>query len=289
MSRTLALAGAAAAALVLASRVEAAAPRYILVSGDGMPRPVLLDDWSENLELLVSLVDARHANASTVRALPRRPRLRLGLFWRWPENPRPTRPEDADQTAWLYPALGAEPAVIELLPSEVERPRIVPARALRILARHGVPTRMTVPAHWPEQPTRCDRAEVRTLVRHVVAAFNRGDLAALDRHFAPTPGFRVYFSSAPGKRSMTVRLDRPSLVPYFARRHARADRLRLRSLRVNANTAANPPYGNFTFTLTRNADDLEPTRYQGKGAVYCFRTRPDGVFVWSMAPARLRS
>jgi hypothetical protein len=81
VARALVLVGATAVALVLASTVEAAAPRYILVSGPGLARPVLLANWGENGRLLAALVDARRANAETVRGLSKRPRLRLGLFW----------------------------------------------------------------------------------------------------------------------------------------------------------------------------------------------------------------
>ena len=101
MPRALALAVAVLAALVLASTAGAAAPRYILVSGSGVPEPALLRDWSENLELLTALLAARHADRATIHGLGARPRLRLGLFWGWPENPRSTSPAQANQTGWL--------------------------------------------------------------------------------------------------------------------------------------------------------------------------------------------
>jgi hypothetical protein len=67
---------------------------------------------------------------------------------------------------------------------------------------------------------------------------------------------------------------------YFAARHARDERLVLRSVRFNGNTPG--PYGNFEYRLTRSADDLQPTPYHGKGAALCYRERPDVIFVWSM-------
>jgi hypothetical protein len=91
-------------ALVLASTVEAAAPRYMLVSGPGLARPVLLANCEENGALLSALVTARRANEDTVRGLGKRLRLRLGLLWGWPEKPRPTRPSQANQTGWFYPS-----------------------------------------------------------------------------------------------------------------------------------------------------------------------------------------
>jgi hypothetical protein len=283
MPRALALAVAVLAALVLASTAGAAAPRYILVSGSGVPEPALLRDWSENLELLTALLAARHADRATIHGLGARPRLRLGLFWGWPENPRPTSPAQANQTGWLYPAVGSQPAVIDLLVSGVRVPRVVPLAVVRILEGHGVPTRTTTPAE--DSPVLCTPPEVRTVVRRLLVAFNRSDLDALDRSFARDPGFRWYSTAEPGQRRPTVLRARGSLVPYLARRHARGERLHLENVRVSGNTEANPPYGNFTFHLTRRSRNLEQTRYQGKGAVYCFRTAPDVVFVWSMAPA----
>jgi hypothetical protein len=113
-----------------------------MVSGPGLPRPVLLDDWDENLTLLVSVVQAPRAPRAAVRSLPRRPRLRLSLFWGWGENERPTRPGEANQSGWLYPAHGSRRAVIDLLVSGRRFPRLAPRAALSILARHGVPTRL---------------------------------------------------------------------------------------------------------------------------------------------------
>jgi hypothetical protein len=282
MPRALALAVAAVAALVLATTAGAAAPRYILVSGPGVSEPVLLGDWSENLELLTALVTARHADRATIRGLGARPRLRLGLFWGWPENPRPTSPAEANQTGWLYPAVGSNPAVIDLLVSGVRVPRIAPTGVVRILERHGVATLTTTSVE--DGPVPCTPSEVRATVRRILAAFNRGDLDALDRSFARDPGFRWYSTAEPGRRRPMVIRARGSLVPDLARRHARGERLHLENIRVNGNTEANPPYGNFTFHLTRRSENLEQTRYQGKGAAYCFRTAPDVVLVWSMAP-----
>jgi hypothetical protein len=79
-------------------------------------------------------------------------------------------------------------------------------------------------------------------------------------------------------------MDRSSLVRYFLKRHARGERLTLRTFRFNGNTDAPPlkPYGNFVFTLTRRANDLQPTSYRGKGAAHCY-SGEDAIIVWSMA------
>jgi hypothetical protein len=266
---------------VLASPVEAAAPRYILISGPGLTQPVRLANWNENHALLLALVGAPRAKASVVRGLGRRPRLDVALFWRWPERQPPTRPRRADQHGWFYPARASEPAVFDLLVNGIRVPRIAPVSTLRILARHGVPTRTSRPPSTAEQPTLCTASEVETLVRRFIDAFNGGDSLALDALFARDE-FEWYSTDAPGERFTPLANDRASLVPYFATRHALGEQLTLRSFRFNGNSGG-PPYGNFEYGLTRSADDLQPTPYHGKGAALCYRTRPDLIFVWSMS------
>jgi hypothetical protein len=124
--------------LVLATPVQAAAPNYIMVSGPGLARPVLLSDWNENHELLLAVVGAPRVKGSLVR----RPRLDLALFWAWQGQPRPTRPSQANQHGWFYPADRSRPAVIDVMSDGKRIPRRAPARLLAILARHGVPIRL---------------------------------------------------------------------------------------------------------------------------------------------------
>lgn len=280
MVRALTLIGATAVALAFASVVEAAAPRYILVSGPGLAQPVLLANWEENHRLLLALTTAPKANEKTVRRLRDRPRLRLGLFWASPE-PRQVRQKNANQRGWFYPGLRSEPPVIDLLVDGVRAPRIAPARVLRIFARHGVWTRVGAPTTEPELPKPCTAGEVETLVLNFVDAFNRGDLGALDDVFAHEPEFEWYSVDAPSEPITRSAYDRLSLVPYFAARHAHGERLMLRSFRFNGNSPGGR-YGNFEYGLTRSAEDLEPTPYHGKGAAFCYRTRADVIFVWSM-------
>ena len=269
-------------ALVLASSIEATAPRYILVSGPGLARPVLLASWAENRRLLSALANAPRAKGETVRRLSERPALRLGLFWGWPAKPRPTRPYQANQEGWFYPASGSEPPVVDLPVNGASVPRIAPARVLRIFARHGVPTRVPAPPPEPEQPSLCTAGEVETLVGRFLSAFNSGDLNELDAVFAREPEFEWYSTDAPGERFTPVANDRPSLLPYFAGRHALGEQLTLRSIRFNGNPAGRHSYGNFEYSLTRSAEDLESTSYRGKGAAFCYRKRSDVIFVWSM-------
>jgi hypothetical protein len=136
--RVTAVALVLAAALALAPPASAAAPRYILVSGPGLARPVLLQDHWENLRLLVPLVKAPRMNRD---GLARRPRFDLALFWGWPERP-PTRPRDANQHGWFYPARGPRPAVVDLRVNGERFPRRAPREVLRIFARYGIPTRL---------------------------------------------------------------------------------------------------------------------------------------------------
>lgn len=143
MARAVALVGALAAMLVLAYPVEAAAPNYILVSCPGSKRPALLASWSENHDLLIALANAPRAKANVVRGLAGRPRCDVAEFWAWGNRPRPTRPSQANQHGWFYPARRAEPAIFEVMVDGTNVPRIAPARALGILARHGVPTRLS--------------------------------------------------------------------------------------------------------------------------------------------------
>jgi hypothetical protein len=121
------------AAACFASSASAAAPRYIFVTGACVGEPVLLADWAENHALLLVLADSRRVRQ---RALRDRPRLRLSLFW-GADSERPTRPRDANQFGWFYPARGDRPAVLEI----ARGPRRASARALAILARNHVPTR----------------------------------------------------------------------------------------------------------------------------------------------------
>jgi hypothetical protein len=132
------------------------------------------------------------------------------------------------------------------------------------------------------EPTSCTAAEVRELVVTFIRVFNRGDSDELHRVFAREPDFQWYSTDAPGVRLREAAMDRSSLVRYFAKRAARRERLTLRTFRFNGNTQAPKPYGNFVFTLRRQASDLQPTAYNGKGAAHCY-AGADEIIVWSMA------
>ena len=130
-----------AAAVALAVPARAAAPNYILVSGPGLEQPVVLDDWSENGQLLVAIGNGARAKRPALRGLARRPRYDLAEFWAWSANPRPTDPREATQHGWFYPARGRRPALFKVMADGTKVARVATRQALAILARHGVPTR----------------------------------------------------------------------------------------------------------------------------------------------------
>jgi hypothetical protein len=139
----LALVGAvAAAAVALAAPAHAAAPNYILVSGRGLHQPVLLDDWSENGRLLLAIGNGPRAKRPALRGLARRPRFDIAEFWNWNFLPAPTDPREAAQHGLFYPAHGRKPAIFKVMVEGTRAPRLASARALAILAHHGVPTRL---------------------------------------------------------------------------------------------------------------------------------------------------
>jgi hypothetical protein len=128
---------------------NAAAPRIVIVSGSSLPRPVVITDWKRIFAVV--------AEISPAQALPRselasRPRLRLSLFWgpRWNAylagggSASALRPRQADQQGSYYPAAGGRPAAVDL-PWAGRWPRVVPATAVRILVRFGVPARLALP------------------------------------------------------------------------------------------------------------------------------------------------
>jgi len=126
------------AALIVAAPASAAAPRYILVSGPRLAHPVMLDDWRENHALMLAF-----ANTPRVRvSLMKRPRYELAMFWGWTDAQRPTSPTQANQRAWFYPAWHGARPIVNVVVNGFLAPRSASTGVLRILARHGVPTRL---------------------------------------------------------------------------------------------------------------------------------------------------
>jgi hypothetical protein len=122
---------------------SAASPRILLFSGAPLTHPIVISDWQRIFRFYVPTATSARVTRSQLAA---RPRLRVSLFWgpRWIDylahgrDPQTLRPRDADQTARFYPAWHGHAALFDL-PSVWRRPRTVPAAALAILGRYGVP------------------------------------------------------------------------------------------------------------------------------------------------------
>jgi hypothetical protein len=119
----------------------AAGPRIIMIHGDPLTRPVILDNFQENLDLLHAT--ANDAGISS-KELANRPFLEMELFagpyWvRFAEanNLQDTLdPNSSDSRARYYPAVDGNEAIMAY---EAGLPRRVDASGLVILQRHGIP------------------------------------------------------------------------------------------------------------------------------------------------------
>lgn len=126
----------------------------------------------------------------------------------------------------------------------------------------------------------CTAPEVRRLVTEFISAINAGNAQSLQRLVTKSgQGFEWYSTDKPGQRINAAARDRAGLGAYFMQRHAAHEVLRLTTFKFNGNSAG---YGNFQYTLIRQADDLPATPYVGKGAAVC-DTTPRTIGVWSMA------
>jgi hypothetical protein len=130
----------------------------------------------------------------------------------------------------------------------------------------------------PGAATGCTSAEVRQLLDAFVAAYNRGDLRALDRIVAGPDLFQWYASGPPAPRFRDDAHNRATLMDYFAGRHAAGERLQVLDFRFNGNGAV---FGDFQYQLTRAGTDFESRHVIGKGAAVC-NQRPRRIAVWSM-------
>jgi hypothetical protein len=127
------------ALLAVATPAQAAAPRYIMVSGPGLKKPVMLANWRQNLAVMMEMVNGRKLDPEQRATLPGRPRLRLSLFWGWPAHPRPTRPSQTDQVGWFYPAQGVFPAVVAGVIHGRRDARLASFELMDIFRQHHVP------------------------------------------------------------------------------------------------------------------------------------------------------
>jgi hypothetical protein len=129
-------------------------------------------------------------------------------------------------------------------------------------------------------PPRCSPAEVAGLLQSFADAEQRGDLAALDRAFAPAgpneregvthaeSGFVEY--SVTDRSGHTVgALDRSQLLSYFASRHALHESLRFVQVAVFPKLPAWPFRVEINYVLRASADDLGDRVLSGKGEINC--------------------
>ena len=121
----------------------------------------------------------------------------------------------------------------------------------------------------------CTESSTRQVVDSFIDAFNKGDIARLNRLL---PDFLFYATDAPGEFSSSQPRSRSDVIAYFARRHQVHERINLESFGFHLSSTA----GEFEFEVTRSADDgLAPTPYGGKGEAFC-RTDPHTLILWAM-------
>jgi hypothetical protein len=115
----------------------------------------------------------------------------------------------------------------------------------------------------------CTSAQLWMALWEFAKAFNAGNLRRLDSLFARPPVFKWYSSPSPGARLGAAAYRRGTLIRYFARRHAKRDRLRLTEFRYHGNSGG---YGHFDFDVIRSAADYRrgaAFNAFGKGTVAC--------------------
>ena len=148
--------------LAYASVAEAAAPRIVIISGKPLRHQVVISDWGR-IAVLTWV-------SPPVRPIPRaqlahRPRMKISMFWglQWNEylsTGKPAtalRPRQADQVGSFYPAWRGRPAVIDL-PWAGQWPRPLSAKAVSVLRRYDVPTRLPKPPHGSRRGVRASHA-----------------------------------------------------------------------------------------------------------------------------------
>ena len=106
----------------------------------------------------------------------------------------------------------------------------------------------------------CSKERTKRVVTSFVRAYNRGDLARLERLWAQEPDFQWYFVDDEREQDAE---DRVNLPLYFDERARLGDHLELRRLSVNENGT------DFAFKLRRTTDDERAGAeglFHGKGA-----------------------
>src|SRR3954453_9066880 len=124
--------------LAVATPAQAAAPRYILVTGPGLSKPVLLGNWRENLDVMMEIVNSGKLAPEQRAGLADRSRLRLSLFWGWGDE-APKLPSQSNQTGWFWPSVDGAPAIVATVIHGRRDARLASSKLLDVFRRHHVP------------------------------------------------------------------------------------------------------------------------------------------------------
>jgi hypothetical protein len=126
--------------------------------------------------------------------------------------------------------------------------------------------------------SRCPASTQVRLVRSLVAAFNTGNAAAVDRLVAPEPAFRWFSAIGPDHRLGKRAEDRSTLRAYIRVRHRHRDHLTL----MGFGSIDEQGHVDLSLVLKRRADDYRPPNpIRAKQDSVC----PSGhawLVVWSM-------
>jgi len=126
----------------------------------------------------------------------------------------------------------------------------------------------------------CTAKTTEALVQRFVREYNGGELAAIDRLWAPEPYFQWFSSGPPGARLGPSAYNRATLAAYFRARVRAHERLRLTELHAGYDPERN--IVNFTGKLVRGTADLPAgSPHDFKGAADCISGKPT-LIVWSM-------
>src|SRR2546423_231380 len=102
--------------------------------------------------------------------------------------------------------------------------------------------------------SRCPASTQVRLVRSLVAAFNTGNAAAVDRLMAPEPAFRWFSAIGPDRRFGKEAEDRSTLRAYIRKRHRHRDHLTL----MGFGSIDEQGHVDLSLLLKRRADDYRP-------------------------------
>lgn len=164
-----------------------------------------------------------------------------------------------------------------VVPALVVAVLVTPAHAAAFPLRD--PGDLGIATSCPPQAQRGDdfpaptRRGVRTLIEDFVAAYNAGDLTALDGLFADEEDFNWYFVSGEREREAW---SRNTLLSYFAQRHLLEDRLRVVELNLRPEIGWHGGY-DFSVRLKRySSEERARGWWHGKGAADC------AITTWSV-------